>query len=112
MTIWIDAQLSPAIAVWINQNFAVNAIAVRDLGLRDAEDDEIFLAAKKANAIVMTKDSDFLFLLDRFGVPPQIIWLTCGNTSNARLKEILTLTLENAIQFLENGEEIVEINSI
>jgi predicted nuclease of predicted toxin-antitoxin system len=60
----------------------------------------------------MTKDSDFLFLLDRFGVPPQIIWLTCGNTSNARLKEILALILENAIQLLENGEEIVEINSI
>lgn len=112
MKIWIDAQLSPAIAVWIKQNFAVNAVAVRDLGLRDAEDYEIFLAAKKANAIVMTKDSDFLFLLDRFGVPPQIIWLTCGDTSNTRLKDILNLTSENTVQLLENGEEIVEINSI
>ncbi len=102
---------SPAIAVWINQNFAVNAVAVRDLNLRDSEDEEIFLAAKKANAIVMTKDRDFL-LLDRFGTPPPIIWLTCGNTSNVRLKEILVSTLETAIELLENGEEIVEINSI
>ncbi len=70
MTIWIDAQLSPAIAIWINQNFAVKAVAVRDLNLRDAEDEENFLAAKKANAVVMTKDSDFLLLLDRFGAPP------------------------------------------
>lgn len=112
MTIWIDAQLSPAIAAWINQNFAINAVAVRDLDLRDAEDEEIFLAAKKANAVVMTKDSDFLLLLDRFGTPPQIIWLTCGNTSNTRLKEILTLTLNDAVELLEKGEEIVEINSI
>ncbi len=103
---------SPAIAVWINQNFAVNAVAVRDLNLRDSEDEEIFLAAKKANAIVMTKDRDFLLLLDRFGTPPPIIWLTCGNTSNVRLKEILVSTLETAIGLLENGEEIVEINSI
>jgi predicted nuclease of predicted toxin-antitoxin system len=82
------------------------------LGFRDAEDEEILLAAKKANAIVMTKDSDFIILLDRFGAPPQIIWLTCGNTSNARLKEILVSTLEAATQLLESGERIVEINSI
>ncbi|MGI8542598.1 MAG: DUF5615 family PIN-like protein [Aridibacter sp.] len=107
----MDAQLSPAIAVWINENFSVQAIAVRDLGLRDAEDEEIFLEAKNANAIVMTKDSDFLILFDRFGIPPQVIWLTCGNTSNARLKEILTATLEEAVELLENGEEVVEINS-
>ncbi|MEH1826540.1 MAG: DUF5615 family PIN-like protein [Nostoc sp.] len=36
----------------------------------------------------MTKDSDFAELVDRFGTPPQVIWLTCGNTSNDRLKEM------------------------
>lgn len=112
MTIWIDAQLAPAIAAWISRKFAINAVAVRDLGLRDAEDEEIFLAAKSANAVVMTKDSDFLLLLDKFGIPPQIIWLTCGNTSNTRLKEILTLTLESASELLNKGEAIVEINSV
>lgn len=112
MIIWIDAQLSPAIAVWINANFSVQAIAVRDLDLRDAEDEEIFLEAKNANAVVMTKDNDFLLLLDRFGVPPRIIWLTRGNTSNVRLKEILTTTLIEAVKLLEESEEIVEINSI
>ena len=58
----------------------------------------------------MTKDSDFVLLLDRFGTPPQIIWLTCGNTSNASLKEILTKQLSQAIEFLERGEDLVEIN--
>jgi len=88
MTIWIDAQLSPAIAAWINRNFPVSAIAVRDLGLRDAEDLEIFQAGKEANVVVMTKDKDFVDLLDRLGPPPQVIWLTCGNTSNAKLQNI------------------------
>ena len=48
MTIWIDAQLSPAIAFWIEENFDVRAIALRDLGLRDSEDFEIFNEAKKS----------------------------------------------------------------
>ncbi|WP_375341208.1 hypothetical protein [Plectonema radiosum] len=32
-------------------------------------------------------------MVDRLSAPPQIIWLTCGNTSNARLREILGETL-------------------
>ena len=110
MTIWIDAQFSPAIAVWIESNFNAKAFALRDLGLRDAEDKEIFLAARKANAVVMTKDSDFVSLLDRLDSPPKIIWLTCGNTSNANLKIILSKTLQSAIDLLNTDEEIVEIS--
>ncbi len=63
MKIWIDAQMSPAIAAWINQHYEVEAIAVRELGLREAEDRDIFFAAKREAAVVMTKDSDFLVLL-------------------------------------------------
>lgn len=84
MRIWIDAQISPAIATWISSNYAVSAVAIRDLGLRDAEDNEIFEAARQEKAAVMTKDSDFVLLLDKLGSPPQVIWVTCGNTSNAR----------------------------
>jgi len=46
MTIWLDAQLSPAIAPWISAQFSMTALAVRELGLRDSKDREIFLAAK------------------------------------------------------------------
>ena len=58
MTIWLDAQLSPA-------------IALRDLGLRDATDREIFFEARASDAIVMTKDSDFVRLLEEHGAPPK-----------------------------------------
>jgi predicted nuclease of predicted toxin-antitoxin system len=112
MTIWVDGQMSPAIAAWISSNFAVNAIAIRNLGLRDVEDKEIFETARRENAIVMTKDSDFVLLVDRLGAPPQVIWVTCGNTSNARLKEILMRTLPKAIELLKLGEVLVEINAI
>jgi predicted nuclease of predicted toxin-antitoxin system len=111
MTIWIDAQLSPAIAKWITDNFTVQAIALRDLGLRDATDREIFAAAQQAGAVVMTKDSDFVDLVTKYGAPPQVIWLTCGNTSNAQLKQILSTTLLQAIALLEAGNSLVEISA-
>ena len=52
MIIWIDAQLSPAIASWISANFSVTAVALRDLGLREATDKQIFTAAGSAGEIV------------------------------------------------------------
>lgn len=110
MTIWIDAQLSPAIAGWIRSSLGLPAVAVRDLGLRDATDHEIFMAARRDQAIVMTKDSDFTQLLDRYGPPPQVIWLTCGNTSNAQLTMILAATLPQALDLLAGGERLVEIS--
>ena len=110
MTIWIDAHLSPAIAPWISRTFGISAFALRDLGLRDAEDPEIFEAGKAQKIIFMTKDSDFVDLVERLGSPPQIIWLTFGNTSNAQLKEILTTTLPRALEILATGESLVEIS--
>ena len=68
MIIWIDAHLSPAIATWIMITFGITAIALRDLGLRDAEDPEIFEKAKAQGVILMTKDSDFVDLVDRLGM--------------------------------------------
>ena len=107
--IWVDAQLSPALANWLRETLGLDAFALREVGLRDAEDEEIFEAARKDNVIVMTKDADFVLLLDRLGPPPKIILLTCGNTSNAHLKIILETTLTDALELLNSGDDIVEI---
>ena len=108
--VWIDAHLSPAISSWIIITFEIPALALRDVGLRDAEDAEIFEAAKAQNIIFITKDSDFVDLVNRFGQPPKIILLTCGNTSNDRLKEILSSKLSEALDLLNSGEPLVEIS--
>jgi predicted nuclease of predicted toxin-antitoxin system len=110
MKIWVDAQLSPAIAVWVTENFEhLEAVAIRDVGLRDAEDTVIFFSAREANATVMTKDSDFIELQRKHGSPPKVIWVTCGNTSNTALKKILLANLQKAVELLEAGENLVEI---
>ena len=111
MKIWIDAQLSPAIAAWINRTFEdISAESVRALGLRDATDPDIFEAARKADVIVMSKDDDFIQLIEQRGTPPKLIWITCGNTSNARMREILLTALLKAKELLESGENVVEIS--
>ena len=110
MRFWLDAQLSPTLAPWIVENFGVECQSVREVGLRDAEDSDIFQAARNADVVVMSKDSDFPDLVERLGPPPQVLWLTCGNTSNRYLKDIFQKCLQTAIDLLNQGEPIVEIN--
>lgn len=110
MRVWVDAQLSPRIAQWLSVRFAVKATPVRDLGLREASDERIFDAARAAGAVVMTKDVDFVSILERRGPPPQVLWVTCGNTSDARLREIFGRLFGTALEMLTAGEALVEIN--
>ncbi len=108
MTVWVDAQLSPQIARWLTEH-GTEAFAVRDLLLRDSTDAEIFQAAKRAGAIVLTKDGDLSRLLDVHGPPPQVVWLTCGNTFNAALRRILEGRWSDVAALLTAVEALVEI---
>lgn len=110
MKIWVDAQLSPLIAQWLNSTYGVEAMAVRDLRLRDSRDRDIFLSAREAKAIILTKDRDMADLVIQLGSPPQVLWLTCGNTSNFKLKTILTKAWPATENLLNAGEKIVEIS--
>jgi predicted nuclease of predicted toxin-antitoxin system len=109
MTFWLDAQLSPRLARWLTVTFGVPAVPVRDLGLRAAADHAIYQAAAMAEVVVITKDSDFVHLQIQHGPPPRILWLTCGNTSEARLHEIFLTRFPVARRLLEAGDPLVEI---
>jgi predicted nuclease of predicted toxin-antitoxin system len=110
VNVWIDAQLSPALATWFLEHFGIEAIPVRALDLRNADDETIFQAARNAQAVVLTKDSDFVRLLERHGPPPQVVWVTCGNTSNATLTAILINRWRTVQKMLDAGEALVEIS--
>ena len=111
MNIWIDAHISPQIAFWITERFKVPSKAVRDLELAKSTDRDIFEAARKEKAVIMTKDNDFVAILEQKGPPPQVIWITCGNTSNNYLRKILEKNLPRALELLSKGEPLVEISS-
>jgi predicted nuclease of predicted toxin-antitoxin system len=107
--VWVDAQLPPALALWLRENHCVQAFSLRELGLRDEDDAVIFNEAKKRGCILISKDSDFVDLVQRQGPPPQLIWVTCGNVTNTNLKAIFSAVFKQALILLAGGEAIVEI---
>ena len=109
MTLWLDNQLPPALAAWMRATLSVECVPVRDLNLHRASDPEIFMAARDAQVIVMTKDADFVVLLDQHGAPPQVILVTCGNTSNTRLRRLVETAWPTILPMLERGEVLVEL---
>jgi predicted nuclease of predicted toxin-antitoxin system len=109
--LWLDAQLSPALCRWLTETFDVRAEHVRTFQLHEAEDPDLFEAARAAAVdAVVTKDRDFIDLVERVGPPPKVIWITVGNTSNENLKRILAATLPDALALLEQGEMLVEVS--
>ncbi|WP_063826419.1 hypothetical protein [Dyadobacter beijingensis] len=53
----LDAQLPPSLAVWITETFKLPCFSAQLLVLCDAEK---FAISKAKNAIVITKDDDFV----------------------------------------------------
>ena len=110
--VWVDAQLPPALARWLRDLGESGAVHVEDLGLLRAEDSEIFEKARQLKAVVITKDEDFVQILERRGPPPQIVWVTCGNRSNPALKDLIARSWPRVRELLSSGEALVEINEI
>ncbi|HEX8301468.1 DUF5615 family PIN-like protein [Sphingomonas sp.] len=80
MRLLIDAQLPPALYVWFEER-GIEASHVRGVLGGQAPDREIADYAESHALVLVTKDDDFLL---RF--PPsrsKLIWLRCGNISNA-----------------------------
>lgn len=106
--VWIDAQLPPALATWLITRGST-AVHIADLGLLRATDREIFEAARAANAIVITKDEDFVHLLEVHGPPPRLIWVTVGNVRNAQLLAIFAQHWTAIDTQLAAGEPLIEL---
>lgn len=107
--LWIDAQLPPGIAPWIAETFGTPCTSLHALGWQRAPDRFVFKAAKDSDVVLLTKDSDFPNLVDQHGPPPAVIWLTCGNTSQAQLRALLAVHLRRALDLIESGNPVVEI---
>ena len=109
---WLDAHLSPSVAKWLQQTYNVEAASLRFNGLLVADDIDIFNAAKQSNVILISKDRDMMKLIEKFGSPPKLIWLTCGNTSNKALKIVIANNFEVIIDTLViNNLPFIEINN-
>jgi len=80
----VDAQLPPNLAL-VLQEIGSDAVAVREVGLRDASDRDIWRYAIHEDLIIITKDEDFADRCLHEQHQPVIVWLRIGNCSNQAL---------------------------
>ena len=68
-----------------------------------ADDTEIWNYALANGYIIITKDNDFLDLLEISGFPPKIVLLRTGNNSSSAIMELLR-KIKPMIEELEKNE--------
>jgi predicted nuclease of predicted toxin-antitoxin system len=67
------------------------------------EDKDIWNYSLNNGHIIVTKDNDFLDLLELNGFPPKVVLLKTGNNSSKALAELL-INARSKIEELENNE--------
>ena len=107
---WVDAQLPSSRARWLTQHAGIDAHHVSEFGLLTARDPVVHDAARANDVeVIVTKDDDFVLLLDQRGRPPQVVWVTCGNMRNKELRELVLSAWPRVEALLRAGEPLVEI---
>ena len=104
----VDAQLPPALATWLREK-GHDAVAVREIGLREADDRTIWLQAGSQGAIVVTKDEDFARLASATSSGPAVLWVRAGNLVNRLLLARFDASWLEILEHFESGARIVEL---
>lgn len=104
----VDAQLPPALARLLGSQ-GYDAKHVADLGLAEAEDSHIWRYASQHNAVLVTKDEDFIVLSTLKTDAPAIIWVRVGNTRKQALLIWFERLLPTIEQALIRGEKLIEL---
>jgi predicted nuclease of predicted toxin-antitoxin system len=106
MRFLVDAQLPPALTGWL-QNAGHDSEHVADALALDAEDSAIVAHAIESDAVIVTKDSDFVLLVP--SPPPHLLLVICGNCSNRVLFDLFGREFPVALADLQRGGAVVEI---
>jgi predicted nuclease of predicted toxin-antitoxin system len=103
----VDAQLPPALARRI-ESHGHTAQHVAECGLATAPDEQIRRYAASTNAVIVTKDEDFVVRQVLQSGPP-VVWIRTGNTRRAELLRRIETDWTTIVDALERGERLVEI---
>lgn len=108
MRFLVDAQLPPALARFL-EGQGHEAHAVREVGLREADDAAIWAFAERDGWIIVTKDEDFPERSLNSRTAPQIVWLRSGNSTKRVLLAWFAPLLPDVLRELAAGHRIVEV---
>ncbi len=104
----IDAQLPPGLAGRLAAA-GHEAVHLHDVMSPEATDIEVALEANRRQAILISKDEDFADLSRRSILLVPLLWIRCGNVTNARLWQVLDPLMPTIGQAFASGDRIVEV---
>lgn len=87
---------------------------VRELGLENQSDKQIWEYAKENEYSIVTFDADFYDFSLVWGHPPKIIWIRTSNQTTKNVEEILRKFMSTMQEFLKDNDlaclEIFNVN--
>ena len=104
MRILFDQNLSPALKSLL-QDLYPQSLHMQDIGMSSAYDLDVWEYAKEHDLVIASKDSDFLHLSARYGHPPKVIRLMCGNCPTAEIEVLLRDYRAEVLAFHRNEHE-------
>ena len=103
MKLLFDQNISFRLSKQISDYYP-QAKQIKQVGLENCGDSEIWEYARKNNYVIVTFDSDFYDLSVIEGIPPKIIWLRIGNTSTQNIAKVLIDNLDLIQDFIQSPD--------
>ncbi len=108
MKIIVDHQLPPLLAEWFRAQ-GLDAVHVRELGMSAAPDSDIWAEASRDNAVVISRDEDFVARVRSGGA--RLVWIRIGNCTNPTLLAAIEENWPAIQDKLQGGERLVELRA-
>ena len=105
----VDAQLPPLLARYLAE-VGHETEHVGDVGLLEASDRDIWAHAIATNAVLITKDEDFVTMRAFNKLGPAVVWVRFGNTTKQELLTRFNATFGGVLAALQSGETVIELS--
>ena len=109
MKFLIDNQLPPALARFIQSEYACSAVHVVDIGMRDASDAELWHYASKTQSVLIPKDEDFANMALQTPTAT-LIWVRVRNCQKPMLLDLFRRVWPRLLGLLESGDRVIELH--
>ena len=110
MKLLFDQNLSPRLSRSLADLFP-ESVHIRDIGLRDGSDIEIWEYAKKHGFVIISKDTDFEDWHLLSGWPPKVIRIAIGNSKVDDIEALIrhhSATIQTFFQNPEKGYQVLK----
>ena len=102
MKLLFDEMLAPSLVHRLADLFQ-NSEHVRNLGLKQASDTDVWHQSKNLGYAIVTKDKDFANLSLVWGAPPKVILLQLGNCSVQQMEYRIRRDAVRVAEFVTNS---------